>query len=347
MRTAGQGVRKRSDGELLRMDDLRVYFGHRKAPVRAVDGVSLSLMRGESVGLVGESGCGKTTLGRAIMRLVDVEDGRILFGGYDITTLKGGDLKAFRKQVQMIFQDPYGSLNARIPVGRAIEEVLYVHKKGDRAQRHKRAAELFESVGLDSEYLDRYPHEFSGGQRQRIGIARAMAVDPKLIIADEPVSALDVSVQVQILNLLRDLQEKMGLSYLFVAHDLAVVRYVCDRIMVMYLGRIVESGRAERIYSFPSHPYTEALLSAVPDVGKGLKARREGRGDRIVLKGDVPSPIRRIPGCPFHPRCHRVRDKCRTDVPALREVSPGQWSACHYAEEILESSRDSGRPAQA
>ncbi len=326
------------DGELLRVEDLRVYFGHHKAPVRAVDGVSLAVRRGESVGLVGESGCGKTTVGRAVMKLVEIIEGRILFGGYDITSLRGGNLREYRKQAQMVFQDPYGSLNARMPVGQAIEEVLHVHKRGDRAQRRKQASELFHAVGLNPEYLGRYPHEFSGGQRQRIGIARALAVGPSLIIADEPVSALDVSVQIQILNLLRDLQRNMGLSYLFVAHDLSVVRYMCDRIMVMYLGKIVESGSSERIYSFPSHPYTEALLSSVPDVGKGLDSRKGG-SKRIVLKGDMPSPTRQIPGCPFHTRCHRARDKCRVDAPRLRRVHPYQWSACHYAEELLEENR--------
>ncbi len=319
------------NGPLLKVEDLRVYFGKARAPVRAVDGVSFGIQPGESIGLVGESGCGKTTLGRAIMRLLPVRSGRIDFGGRDIAPLRDRELRAYRKNGQMIFQDPYGSLNARMSVGGAIEEVLRLHRLGDRTSRRKRAQELFQAVGLDPSYMDRYPHEFSGGQRQRIGIARALAVDPKLIIADEPVSALDVSVQVQILNLMKDLQREMNLAYLFVAHDLAVVRYVCDRILVMYLGKIVESGTPEEIFTQPTHPYTQALLSAVPDVDKGLKARHGG-SDRIVLKGDVPSPTRKIPGCPFHPRCPMAQDRCRAEVPEWREIRPGQWSACHFAE---------------
>lgn len=318
-------------GTLLRVDGLRVHFGKPRQPVRAVDGVDLFVKPGESVGLVGESGCGKTTLGRAIMRLVDVTAGRIEFAGRDIATLRGAELVEYRRQAQMIFQDPYGSLNARMSVGNAIQEVMQVHRLGTRAERRARAAALFDAVGLDPAYLDRYPHEFSGGQRQRIGIARALAVDPQLIIADEPVSALDVSVQVQILNLMKDLQQRMGLAYLFVAHDLAVVRYVCDRIYVMYLGRIVESGTPDTLFSRPAHPYTQALLSAVPDVDKGLRARRGGT-DRVVLKGDVPSPVRRIDGCPFHPRCPVAQDRCRTEVPALRALTAEREAACHYAE---------------
>ena len=321
----------KQNGSLLKVEDLRVYFGKRRAPVRAVDGVSFSIQPGESVGLVGESGCGKTTLGRAIMRLVDVHSGRIDFAGKDVAPLNNRELQAYRKRVQMIFQDPYGSLNARMSVGNAIQEVMQVHRMGGRAERRKRAQDLFHAVGLDPGYMDRYPHEFSGGQRQRIGIARALAVDPQLIIADEPVSALDVSVQVQILNLMKDLQQELNLAYLFIAHDLAVVRYICDRILVMYLGKIVESGTPDKILTRPTHPYTQALLSAVPDVDKGLKSRTEG-SDRIVLKGDVPSPTRLIPGCPFHPRCPIARDRCRSEIPELREIRSGQWSACHFAE---------------
>lgn len=260
---------------LLDVNNLHVYYGPRPRLVRAVNGVDLTIQRGQRVGLVGESGCGKTTLGRAIMRLVDIQAGRIAYEGRDISRLKGASLQAYRKQVQMIFQDPYGSLNARMSVGRAIDEVLRVHGLGSRLARRRRAAALFESVGLDPDYMDRYPHEFSGGQRQRIGIARALAVEPQLIIADEPVSALDVSVQVQILNLMKDVQVERSLAYLFIAHDLAVVRYVCDRIFVMYLGNIVEAGPPEDLFLNPTHPYTKALIAAVPDVEKGLRSRHE------------------------------------------------------------------------
>ena len=326
-----------SEQPLLEVRDLQVYFGQAKRPVRAVDGVSFTVGQGESVGLVGESGCGKSTLGRAILRLEKIHSGQILFDGVDVASLKGRALKAFRKRMQMIFQDPYGSLNPRMSVGGALEEVLQVHRLGRRADRKEKTAELFKSVGLDPAYLRRYPHEFSGGQRQRIGIARALSLEPSLIVADEPVSALDVSVQVQILNLMKDLQQKFNLAYLFVAHDLAVVRYVCNRIMVMYLGRMVETSGADDLYWHPAHPYTEALLSAVPDVDKGLRTRAQ-KQKRIVLKGDVPSAAQVIPGCPFHPRCPRARTICSAEVPDLRMVGDGRKSACHFAEEVMKSS---------
>jgi len=323
---------------LLEVKDLHVSFGVRThtgaGPVRAVEGVSFELGEGESVGLVGESGCGKTTLGNAVIGLVQPREGQILFSGCDPADLRGGDLRTFRRQVQMIFQDPYGSLNPRMPIGAGISEVLRVHglARGKR-ELAGRVAELLGSVGLDPRYAARYPHEFSGGQRQRIGIARALAVKPSLVIADEPVSALDVSVQVQILNLMKDLQGRMNLTYLFIAHDLAVVRYVCDRILVMYLGRIVESADIDDLFSRPAHPYTEALLSAVPDVDKGLRARREG-SERIVLKGDVPSATERIPGCPFHPRCHRCEPVCAEKIPGRKPVGEGHFSACHFADRL-------------
>lgn len=259
---------------LLTVHDVHVRFGSSRHPVRAVNGVSFDVQPGESVGLVGESGCGKTTLGRAIMRLTEFQSGTICFHGQDIAALRGAALKQYRKQVQMVFQDPYGSLNARLSVGQAIEEVLQVHGLKDRDARRAKAHHLFKAVGLDPAYLNRYPHEFSGGQRQRIGIARALAVDPRLLIADEPVSALDVSVQVQILNLLKDIQQSMQLALLFVAHDLAVVRYVCDRILVMNQGNVVESGTPQDLFTNPQHPYTRTLLAAVPDVEKGLAKRR-------------------------------------------------------------------------
>lgn len=319
---------------LLSVRDLHVTYGSRGEPVRAVDGVSFTIGEGESVGLVGESGCGKSSLGRALLRLTDIASGGVLFDGQPVEALTGGALKTYRERAQMIFQDPYGSLNPRMTVGRAIREVLAVHGKGSRAERVGRSAELFEAVGLDPAYLNRFPHEFSGGQRQRIGIARALAVEPRLLVADEPVSALDVSVQVQILNLLKDLQQERNLTYLFIAHDLAVVRYVCTRIIVMYLGRIVETSPAERIYRQPLHPYTKALLSAVPDVDKGLRERDGEEQSRIVLTGDVPSPTQRASGCAFHTRCPVARDSCREEIPDLREVRLGHFAACHFAEEL-------------
>jgi oligopeptide/dipeptide ABC transporter ATP-binding protein len=319
---------------LLELRDVQVQFGAGRDVVRAVDGVSLAVRPAESVGLVGESGCGKTTLGRAALGLVDIAAGEVRFEGADIRTLSGEGWRRFRQGAQMIFQDPFGSLNPRITVGGAISEVLGIHGLRDKSARRVRSAELFQAVGLDPDYLDRYPHEFSGGQRQRIGIARALAVNPRLVVADEPVSALDVSVQVQILNLLKDVQERFGLAYLFVAHDLAVVRYLCRRVLVMYLGRVVESGESEAMYRQPAHPYTEALLAAVPDVDKALRRGRR-QTPRATALGDVPSLQTRIPGCPFHPRCPRAQDRCRVEAPPLREVAPGRLSACHFAEEVL------------
>lgn len=319
---------------MLDVQDLRVYYGTRRQPVRAVDGVSFQLRRGAALGLVGESGCGKSTLGRALLRLEPIHSGRVLLDGVDMVELRGAQLKAFRGRAQMIFQDPYGSLNPRHSVGGMLREAVAVHGRSTRAARESRVAELLRAVGLDPAYTRRYPHEFSGGQRQRLGFARALAVEPQLIIADEPVSALDVSVQVQILNLLKDLQQQLNLALLFIAHDLAVVRYVCDHILVMYLGKVVESAPAPALFARPLHPYSEALLSAVPDVGKGLATRAGGGSQRIVLRGDMPSPAQTIPGCPFHPRCHRAQARCQTEVPALREIEPGHCSACHFAETL-------------
>lgn len=325
---------------LLEIKNLKVYFPRQgdSMELRAVDDVSLSIEDGESVGIVGESGCGKTTLGNAVIGLVPVTDGEVLFKGQMVHAdstrrgFRGNALKEFRKQVQMVFQDPFGSLNPRMTAGACISEVFRANHRGLSGDViRQKVSELLEMVGLDPQYADRYPHEFSGGQRQRIGIARAIAVGPSLIIADEPVSALDVSVQVQILNLMKDLHDRMNLSYIFIAHDLAVVRYMCDRILVMYLGKIVESANAGDIFSNPAHPYTEALLSAVPDVEKGLKARHDKTGsDRIILKGDVPSATMRISGCPFHPRCHRMQEICREKVPDRKEVGDGHFSVCHF-----------------
>lgn len=321
---------------LVEVSDLRVYYGSRRRVVRAVDGVSFVVRRGETVGLVGESGCGKSTVARAILRLERISAGRILFEGQGVHALRGPDLLRFRRSAQMVFQDPYGSLNPRMTVGAALEEVLKVHNLlPERSARKRRVAEWLAMVGLDPAYAARYPHEFSGGQRQRIGIARALAVEPRFVIADEPVSALDVSVQVQILNLLKALKERLNLSYLFIAHDLAAVRYVAERVLVMYWGRIVETGGVAEVYEAPAHPYTRGLLAAVPDVRRALRQRQSGRHDR-VLQGDLPSPAQLVQGCPFRPRCPYVQERCRVETPPLRSLSETRASACHFAEDILD-----------
>jgi len=312
---------------LLDVQNLKVYYKVRRgffgraAAVRAVDDVSFQLAEREIVGLVGESGCGKSTLGRALVALEKPTSGSILLNGKDLTALEGKELRRARREFQMIFQDPYGSLNPRMTVGAALDEVIQLHTELDAHWREKRAVELLEMVGLSSEALDRYPHQFSGGQRQRIGIARALAVRPKFIVADEPVSALDVSVQAQIINLLGDLRDRLGCSFLFIAHDLAVVEHISDRIMVMYLGHIVESGPAQEVCRLPLHPYTRALLSAVPS----LQERTE---PPMLLEGDVPSPLNPPEGCPFHPRCPLAVIRCRKERPALCESIPGHFCAC-------------------
>jgi oligopeptide/dipeptide ABC transporter ATP-binding protein len=318
---------------LLEVRDLKVHFpvqhglfSRARSWVRAVDGVSFTLAPVETLGLVGESGCGKTTLGRAVVRLVEPTSGSIHFADEDITQLQGAELRTRRRGFQMIFQDPVASLNPRLTVEDIVGEPLDIHQlASDKAARRKRVEELLESVGLNAAHTQRYPHEFSGGQRQRIGIARALAVEPRLLVCDEPVSALDVSVQAQIVNLLQDIQRARGLSYLFVAHDLAVVEHISHRVMVMYLGHVAEIAESKRIVSAPKHPYTQALISAVPEMDPASRRKR------IMLPGDVPSPINPPSGCPFHPRCPVAVGRCKTEKPLLREVAPGHHAACHLA----------------
>jgi len=323
-----------TDETLVTIEDLRVHFPitsgivfqRKVGAVYAVDGIDLEIKKGETLGLVGESGCGKSTTGRAILQLIRPTTGRVLYSGADLAHLSGGALRKQRRRMQMIFQDPYASLNGRMTVGDIVGEPLLVHKMGDRGQRKAKVRELLETVGINPNTLNRYPHEFSGGQRQRIGIARALAVEPNFIVCDEPISALDVSIRAQIINLLQELQRQFGLTYLFIAHDLSVVRHISDRVAVMYLGRIVELAVNRELYGEPLHPYTQALLSAVPIPDPLVEERRRP----VVLAGDVPSPASPPPGCHFHTRCPAAKDGlCDVDDPVLREIRPGHFAACH------------------
>ncbi|MFM9282351.1 ABC transporter ATP-binding protein [Paenibacillus jiagnxiensis] len=304
-------------------------FGKVVGHVRAVDGIDLEVYPGETVGIVGESGCGKSTTGRTILRLNEPTEGEVLFGGKDLAKLDREEMRRTRRDIQMVFQDPFASLNPRKTIRQILLESLEVHGIGTAKERRAKVEEIIEVVGLKKEHLDRHPHDFSGGQRQRIGIARALVLNPKLIIADEPVSALDVSIQSQILNLLKDLKKDFDLTLLFISHDLSVVKHLCDRVAVMYLGRIVEIGDKRSLFAQPGHPYTQALLSAVPQANPKLKR------NRIVLKGDLPSPANPPSGCTFHPRCQYATDECKSKAPVLREIGEGHQVSCHRYEEIF------------
>lgn len=309
---------------LVEVKELTKYFpASHKQFVRAVDGVSFAIQRGETLGLVGESGCGKTTVGRCLLRLIEPSSGQVRFDGRNLLELNRQEVRELRRRMQIIFQDPYSSLNPRMKVGETIGEPLIVHKIGNKNERRERVAELLRVVGLDADYADRYPHQFSGGQRQRIGIARALALNPDFIVADEPVSALDVSVQAQVVNLLQDLQERLGLTYLFISHGLAVVKHISSRVGVMYLGKLVELAPADEIYANPLHPYTKALLAAIPVPDPDIEKR-----EVVRLAGDVPTPLNPPAGCRFHTRCPHAMERCQIEEPKFAEITPGHFASC-------------------
>jgi peptide/nickel transport system ATP-binding protein/oligopeptide transport system ATP-binding protein len=325
-----------SNEALVRVEHLKKYFPVRAgvmqrvvANVLAVDDVSFTIKKGETLGLVGESGCGKTTVGRTMLRLIEPTDGAAIYNGRDIFQLRPAELKAVRRDMQIIFQDPYASLDPRVPIGESVMEGLHIHQIGTHSERVEIMLETLKKVGLETYHARRFPHEFSGGQRQRIGIARALALRPKFIVCDEPVSALDVSIQSQVLNILKDLQQEFGLTYLFIAHNLSVVEHISDRVAVMYLGKMAELADRDELYHSPLHPYSQALMSAIPVADPKLKRKR------LILKGDVPSPLRPPSGCRFHPRCPVAQQICSEKEPEFRELKPGHFAACHFAETFL------------
>lgn len=336
----GRELQVNKEGNIIEVQNIKQWFNTNKKDssgnkmyVKAVDGVSFNVRYGETLGIVGESGCGKSTLGRTILRLLEPTEGKIFFEDKDLTALSKEDLRDMRKELQIMFQDPYASLNPRMTVGDIISEPMEIQRVGDKKHRLKRTVELMKLCGLDPSYIRRYPHEFSGGQRQRIGIARAMSLNPKFIVCDEPVSALDVSIQSQVLNLLMDLQEEFGLSLLFISHDLSVVNHISDRVMVMYLGKVMEFANKEEIFENPLHPYTRALLEAIPSIHEDKENK-----NRNLLKGDIPSPINPPKGCVFNTRCPYCEERCRTEVPEYREVLENHRVACHFAEKFIKSS---------
>lgn len=316
--------------ELLTITNLKKDFGQgfrgKNNVVHALDDINLTVYEGETLGLVGESGCGKSTLGRTVLQLIEPTSGSVQYRGQELTVLKKSQLRTMRRKMQIIFQDPYGSLNPRMSIYQTIKAPLDVFGLGSEEEKRQKAADMLEHVGLSARYLDRYPHEFSGGQRQRVGIARALILNPEFVVCDEAVSALDVSVRAQVLNLMQDLQKEFSLTYLFISHDLSVVKHISDRVAVMYLGAIVELAPKDDLYNKPTHPYTQALLSAIPIPDVGQKGR-----DRILLSGDVPSPFNIPSGCRFHTRCPYATERCKTECPALREIAPGHFVACHEA----------------